>query len=182
MGKLMTYPKQKEPEDIWQRRATAAGILAVRELINGGTAFSPATPVGRLDDIEIGWLIAAGIFGWIKCRSEQAIAEGWNIEATIHVTGLDPDPWDAGVVESILPELGELHGVDWHRQISAWPKAMMVRFLIEAMKLINVATIARDAGGGIATTSSQSKEVLQRTAAAEAGGPLMTPEERDDPI
>ena len=90
MGKLMAYPKQKEPEDIWQRRATAAGILAVRELINGGTAFPPATPVGRLDDIEIGWLIAAGIFGWIKCRSEQAIAEGWNIEATIQVTGLDP--------------------------------------------------------------------------------------------
>jgi hypothetical protein len=45
-----------------------------------------------------------------------------------------------------------------------------------------VATIARDAGGGIATTRSQSKEVLQRIAAAEAGGPQMTPEERDDPI
>ena len=131
MGKLMAYPQQKEPEDVWQRSATAAAILAVRDLIKQ-QAIPPATPIGRLDDIELGWLIAASLFGWIKCRSEQAIAEGWSIEATLHATGLDPDPWDAGVVESILPELGELQAIDWHRPISAWPKAMMVRFLLEA--------------------------------------------------
>ena len=32
----------------------------------------------RLTDIELGWLIAAGLFAWIKTRAEQATAEGWD--------------------------------------------------------------------------------------------------------
>jgi hypothetical protein len=180
MGELMAHPKQKEPEDVWQRRATAASILAVRELINAGGAFSPATPVGKLEDVELGWLIASALFGWITCRSEQAIAEGWSIEAALHETGFDPEPWDAGVIESILPDLGDLKDIDWHRPINAWPKAMVVRLLLEALKLTSAAMIARDAGGGI--TKRRSKEEMQRTASAEAGGSLMTPDEHNDPI
>jgi len=41
--------------------------------------------------------------------------------------------------------------------------------------------IARDVGGGI-TTRGKSLEEMQRVAAAEAGGPLMTPGELNDPI
>ena len=41
--------------------------------------------------------------------------------------------------------------------------------------------IARDIGGGI-TTRGKSLEEMQRIASAEAGGPLMTPDELNDPI
>ena len=93
-------PTRKSIDDIWHRRATAAAIVAVRELINAGGAIPPATPVSRLSDIELGWFTAANLFAWIKCRSEQATAEGWNTELALRLTGMDPDPWDAGAVES----------------------------------------------------------------------------------
>ena len=83
---------------MWQRRATAAAILAVRDVIRGG-AIPPATPVSRLSDIELGWLVAAALFAWIKTRAEQATAEGWDIEETLRLTSLNPQPWDAGAVE-----------------------------------------------------------------------------------
>ena len=72
---------------------------------DGGT-IPPATPVSRLSDIELGWLIAAGLFAWIKTRAEQATAEGWDTEETLRQTSLDPQPWDAGAVAHILPQLG----------------------------------------------------------------------------
>jgi len=58
---------------------------------------------------------------------------------------------------------------------------MMTRFLLEALKLTDKAMIARDVGGGIAT-KRQSLDQMQRIASAEAGGPLMTPSEPNDPI
>jgi len=126
-------------------------------------------------------LAAAPIFAWIKCRSEQAVAEGWNMEETLRLTALDPQPWDAGAVENILPDLAELPDVDWEKPIKFWPKKMMVRFLLEALELINKAMIARDIGGGI-TTKRKSLDEMQRTASAEAGGPLMTPDEMKNEI
>ena len=41
--------------------------------------------------------------------------------------------------------------------------------------------IARDVGGSI-TTKGKSLDEMQRIASAEAGGPLMTPDEFNDPI
>jgi hypothetical protein len=160
-------------DDVWQRRATAAAILAMRELIQGG-AIPPGTPISRLSDSELGWFIAAILFAWIKTRSEQATAEGWDMELTLRLTSLDPQPWDAGAVESILPDLGAIEGFDWDQPITAWPKDVMAKFLLEALRLTNAAMIARDVGGGVAT-KSKSLEKMQRIAAAEGGGPLMTP-------
>ena len=174
-------PTPRALDDIWQRRATAAAIVAVREMIRDGDAIPPATPASQLCDLELGWLIAASLFAWIKTRAEQATAEGWDTEMTLRITGLDPQPWDAGAVESILPELGALPDVDWSKPITSWPKDQMVSFLLEALRLINAAMIARDVGGGI-TTKGKSLEEMQRVAAAEAGGPLMTPDELNDPI
>ncbi len=167
-------------DDVWQRKATAASIIAVRELVAGGV-IPPATPISRLSDSEWGWFAAANLFAWIKCRSEQATAEGWNMELTLRLTALDPQPWDAGAVESILPDLGNLQGVDWSKPITSWPKDQMVKFLQQAMKLIHAAMISRDVGGGI-RTRGKSLEEMQRIASAEAGGPLMTPDEMSDEI
>ena len=83
-------PTPNAIDDMWQRRATAAAIVAVRELINAGGAIPPATPISRLSDIELGWFTAANLFAWIKCRSEQATAEGWNTELALRLTGLSP--------------------------------------------------------------------------------------------
>ena len=69
----------------------------------------------------------------------------------------------------ILPQLGELQGVDWSKPITAWPKDDMVRFLLNALKLINAAMIARDVGGNV-TTDRKSLDEMQRIASAEAGG------------
>ena len=57
----------------------------------------------------------------------------------------------------------------------------MVRFLLQALTLIHKAMIARDVGGSI-TTRRKPLDEMQRIASAEAGGPLMTPAEFNDPI
>jgi len=93
-------------EDIWLRRATEVRIEKARSVITGG-AVPPNTPVGRLGETEWGWITAAVIFGWISVRAEQAVSNGVGREEYIRTTGLDPDPWDAGAIAAILPELAE---------------------------------------------------------------------------
>jgi hypothetical protein len=168
-------------DDVWQRRATAAAIAAIRRVIDGD-ATPKATPIGRLTDIELGWLITAGLFAWIRTRAEQATAEGWDIEQTLCATALDPDPWDAGVVAYILPQLAELNDIDWERPVSAWPKDTVIRFLLAAMKLITAAMAARDQSAGGTATNRKSVEEMQRIASAEAGGSLVAPGELDDDV
>jgi hypothetical protein len=51
-------------EDELQRQATAAAIESARKIIGG--AVPAGTPVGKLSDIELGWLVMAGIFTWIQ--------------------------------------------------------------------------------------------------------------------
>jgi hypothetical protein len=180
MKRKIGVPAAEAIDDIWQRQATAAAILAMRGVIRGGTIRS-TTPISQLGDVELGWLFAASLFAWIKHRSEQATAEGRDTETALRLTALDPEPWDAGAVEHILPELGELPDIDWSVSISSWPKATIIRFLLAAMGLINAAMIARDVGGSI-TTKHKSLAEMQRIAAAEAGGPLAAPDELNDPI
>ena len=84
-------------DDVWQRRATAAAIAAVRKVIDGDV-IPKATSIGRLTDVELGWLVSTALFAWISVRAEQATSEGWDIEETLHTTGADPEAWDAGAV------------------------------------------------------------------------------------
>ena len=168
-------------DDIWQRRATAAAIAAIRQVIDGD-AIPKATPVGRLTDVELGWLIAAGLFAWIRTRAEQATAEGWDTEQTLRTTALDPQPWDAGAVAHILPRLADLDGIDWERPVAAWSKDTVTRFLLAAMKLITAAMTARDVSSGGVTTNHKPLEQMQRIASAEAGGPLAAPGEFNDAL
>ena len=168
-------PSVEAIDDIWQRRATAAAIVAVRQVLDGD-AIPKATPIGRLTDIELGWLIAAGLFAWIRTRAEQATAEGWDTEKTLRVS----EAWDAGAVAHILPQLAELDGIDWSRPVGAWSKDTIVRFLLAAMKLITTAMIARDTASSGITTNHKPLVQMQRVASAEAGGSLASPGEIDD--
>jgi hypothetical protein len=167
-------------EDAWQRQATSTAIAAARGVIQMGGPIPPGTPVGRLNDTEWGWIVCAVLFGWIETRARQATGEGLDTERTLRTTYLDPDPWDAGAVETILPELAG-YDIDWSLPLAQWPRETMVDFLTKALSLIRRAIVARDfSDKGITQKSSASS--IARGANAAAGGPLMTPDEFNDEI
>jgi hypothetical protein len=62
-------------EDAWLREATRATIEKARAVIADG-AVPPMTSIGRLSDIEWGWVVASVIFGWISTRARQATLAG----------------------------------------------------------------------------------------------------------
>jgi hypothetical protein len=131
-------------ENEWQDRATAAAVAAARRMVLGDAAVIPMnTPIGRLSDVEWGWIIAAVIFAWISVRAEQASSEGLDLEHAIHA-GLDPDPWDAGAIAAILPELADGVAVDWSKPLSEWTRETMIQFLGVAIGLVHQAMSARD--------------------------------------
>jgi hypothetical protein len=173
---------QASIEDAWQRRATEAAIAAARGVVKADGPIPPLTPISRLGDIEWGWLVAAILFGWIRTRAEQAAAENLDAERTIRASGLEPDPWDAGAVRAILPDLADAcPDIDWSLPLASWSKETMTEFLLTAMRLIQPALTARDLSvQGI--TRKANASVIARQANAAAGGPLMTPDEWNDPI
>jgi hypothetical protein len=135
-------------EDAWQRQGTAAAIAAARKVVMDG-ALPSTTPIGRLSDVEWGWITTAILFGWIKTRAEQATSEGVDAELTVRATGQDPDPWDAGAVAAILPDLAEGVKVDWSKPLKDWSQETMVDFLLAAFTLIRKAMNARDIGSPV---------------------------------
>jgi hypothetical protein len=169
-------------EDEWQRRATAAAIEAARAVVQMDGPIPPGTPIGRLSDTEWGWVLAAMLFAWISKRAEQASCEQLDTEQTIRLTALDPEPWDAGAVAAILPELAATcTSIDWSQPLAAWPKDTMVEFLLTAMRLIRKAMIARDLSDKGVTRQSNAS-VIARQANAAGGGPLIAPGDPDDEI
>jgi hypothetical protein len=167
-------------EDALQREATSRAIEAARGVIRQDGPIPPGTPIGRLGDPEWGWIVAAILFGWISKRAEQAALENLDTERTIRMTALDPDPWDAGVVTTILSELAK-HEIDWSLPLNEWSQETMVGFLVKALSLIRKAVIACDLSeNGITRKSNAS--AIARGANAAAGGPLMTPDELHDGI
>jgi len=135
--------------DLWQRQATAAAIASARKMIGDGVV-SADTPVGHLSDEQLGWLLCASICSWIATRAAQAVDEGQAaIEMNIRDTGTEPPPWDAGAVETILPDLGAMAGVDWSVPIGGWSKDVMLLFLCTAYELMSKAIAARDRGGNL---------------------------------
>jgi len=160
-------------EDAWQRQATAAAIEAARGVISTDGPIPPGTPVGRLSDTELGWIFSASLFAWICKHAEQATAEQIDSERIIRMIALDPQPWDAGAVMVILPELADAcPDIDWSKPLAQWSHETMAEFLLAAMRLIRKAMIARDQSGkGISRKSNAS--VIARQSNAAAGDPLL---------
>jgi hypothetical protein len=165
-------------EDVWLRQATAAAIEQARAVVNGG-AVPPNTSVGRLSDIEWGWIAAAVIFGWISTRSEQATSSGVGPNELIQTVNIDPNPWDTGAVAAILPELSD-SDIDWNKPLAQFSRDEMVAFLADAFSLIRKAMVARDRGVGLVTKRTPASTARETLAAA--GGPLMAPDELDDSL
>jgi hypothetical protein len=135
-------------ENEWQDKATAAAIAGARKIALNSTGLPPTTPVGKLNDLQWGWIITAAIFGWTQTRVEQAIEEGLDQEQAVRQTGLTPSPCDVAVVRSILPTLADQAAIDWSQPLEAWSKDTMANFLLLAWQLIGAAEIARDQGPG----------------------------------
>jgi hypothetical protein len=169
-------------EDQWQRDATAAAIAAARGVVQMDGPIPPSTPIGRLSDTEWGWILAAMLFAWIGKRAQQAASEQLDTEQLIRMTALDPQPWDAGAVAAILPELADAcAALDWSKPLAGWSRENITEFLLKAMPLIRKAMIARDLSEkGISRKSNAS--TIARQANAAAGGPLLTPDEFNDPV
>src|SRR5262245_17014701 len=143
--KRIGVPTRSPMEDVWQRMATAAAIASARKVIDTDGVIPPSTQIGRLSDTEWGWLVAAILFGWISARAEQAAAEKLDTERCIRMTRLDPEPWEAGAVLAILPELADAcTNIDWSQPLISWQRETMVEFLLNALRLIRKAMIARD--------------------------------------
>jgi hypothetical protein len=142
----------------------------------------PNTPVGRLSDSEWGWVISGVLFAWISMRAQQATAEKLDSEQLIRLIALDPQPWDAGAVAAILPDLADAcSGLDWSKPLAAWSREGIIEFLLKAMPLIRKAMMARDLSEkGITRESSAS--MIARQANRGSGGPLMVPSEFNDEI
>jgi hypothetical protein len=146
-----------ERDSEWQEAATAASIAAARKVVLGDeAAVNMNTPVGRLSDLEWGWIVSSVIFAWISVHAQQATVEGLDVEQTIRMSMLDPNPWDVGMVSTILPRLADTSNIDWSKPLKDWSRETMTAFLLAALGLIREATIARDLGGGSITRKSHS--------------------------
>ena len=162
--------------------STAAAITEARGVVQVGGPIPPVTPIGRLSDVEWGWIVVAVLFGWIQTRAERAAAEQLETERTIRMTALNPEPWDAGAVAAILPDLASAcEHIDLSKPLADWPRDTVVEFLLTAMPLMRKAMIARDLSGR-GVTQKSSAATVARQANAAAGGPLMAPGELNDEI
>jgi hypothetical protein len=140
-------------EDQWQAKATASAVAEARKIATGSGSLMN-TPVGRLSDLQWGWIIAGALFGWITTRHQQAIAEGWDQEETVQFGGFSPSPADVAVVRSILPGLADQASIDWSKPLAAWSKDTMTDFVLLAWQLLNQADVAREHGPGILRKST----------------------------
>jgi hypothetical protein len=148
MGKLTAAAIEHE----LQQQTTAAMIASVRKLVGTGGAIPAGTPVGRLSDNHLGWIACAIITAWISKRAEHASHGDFDLvrtEEAIRYTGWTPEPWDAGAVAAILPNIAEIQGVPWDTPIGAWPKDTIIRFLCAAFDLVRHSMKCRDAGSSI---------------------------------
>jgi hypothetical protein len=134
------------PRDRRTRQAYAACLASVKDLITGDMPpLNPALTIGRVADSEWIWFVGTVVWTWIATRAAQAADEGWNEERTIRATGLDPDPWTAGAIESILPHLPDACAdLDWSKPVDAWTKDEVVEFTAAAIALTRRAVAARN--------------------------------------
>jgi hypothetical protein len=145
----LRVPALSAIEDCWQREATRVAIEKIRAAIRSGM-IPPNTPVGRLSDTELGLIFAAALFGWIDVRARQAVDNGVGADKYIRNTAIEPDPWDIGAIESILPELANSEA-DWTKPLAEFSREEMIAFLGDAYNLIGKAMLLRDAGEKLVT-------------------------------
>lgn len=174
-------PLFAEREDHWQRQATAEAVIACKQVI-GANGINARSMISSLSDLEWGWIAAAAIFAWIKTKAQHAVEEGTGYDIPIRsMTYKAMAPWEAGAIETILPALGGLEGVDWSKPVGEWSKDQIVSFAYQINRLASSALAARDEGATDKLTRSN-RDQMEREGSAQAGGPLMSLKELNDDI
>jgi hypothetical protein len=173
--------KLKDFEAEWMAKATDSAIEGVREAMGG---INSRAAIGSLSKPELGWIAMGAVFNWIKCKSEQAAAEGFGFDgreqAIRSMPGREIPPWDLGALTSILPALGDVEGLPWDKPLNEWSKQQMVRFTWNAHRLICAAMSARDDGAPGKLMQKVSLSVAEREFSARNGGPLLSRKELGD--
>jgi len=162
----------------WDAKASQAAIDGAREATE---SINPRAAISSLSSTEWMWIAMGAVFGWIKTKSQHAIAESKSFDKTIReMPQYFPEPWDAGAVESILPKLGDLKGMPWDKPLGDWSTKEMVRLAWNMHYLIDGAIARREEGaeGKIVTIKSQA--VVEREMSARQGGPLWDRKEYAD--
>jgi hypothetical protein len=154
---MMSTSPQSHQENL--TRATAAAIAAVRQLViddgipeflrrrakgSTGASISPLKRMTELDDIELGIIVTAVIFAWVRARTEQALAESRDPEEMVKIIGADHEPADIAVITSILPALADTAQIDWALPLERWSKETMIGFLATAWGLLSRTELIRD--------------------------------------
>ena len=162
----------------WDAKASQAAIDGAREATE---SINPRAAISSLSSTEWMWIAMGAVFGWIKTKSQHAIAESKSFDKTIReMPQYFPEPWDAGAVESILPKLGDLKGMPWDKPLGDWSTKEMVRLAWNMHYLIDGAIARRDEGAEGKITKTRSRPVTERELSARQGGPLWDRKEYDD--
>lgn len=170
---------QSQIETDWDVKASQSAIDAAKAVV--GEGINARAAISSLSDIEWGWVAAAAIFAWIKTKSQQAVAEGTGYDEPIRtMKHREPQPWEAGAVESILPALGNLE-LPWDKPIGEWPKPVITTFAWHIHRLVASAMAARDEGAQCTITKKLRSET-EREVSAALNGPLMSRAEFNDDI
>ena len=82
--------------------------------------------------------------------SNEQRRRAWQQFLYIRETGIEPDPWDIGAIEAILPELANFDS-DWSKSLTEFSREEMIAFLGDAYNLIGKAMLARDKGEHLVT-------------------------------
>lgn len=181
----MTAAAQKKPRDIdadWDRQATQSAIDAAKAVVSGD-GINARAMISSLGDIEWGWIVAAAIFGWINTKAKQAVAEGCGYDIPIRtMAAREPAPWEAGAIETILPALGGVKGVDFDKPLSQWSKEEIVSFSWQIHRLADSALAARDEGATDKIVRRLNQPEMEREISAAHGGPLLARAEMDEDV
>jgi hypothetical protein len=169
------FPSLAAIEDCWQREATRAAVERARAVISNGTV-PPMTPIGRLSDVEWGWIVAVVLFEWISVRATQAASNGAGIGADTYIraVSVEPDPWLAGAVAAILPELARPE-VDWSKPLAEFSREEMIAFLVDAYVLITKAIVCRDRGESLITLRAPDGTEVAKPGDVDDGQPWNDP-------
>jgi hypothetical protein len=171
--------KLRDREAEWMTKATDSAIAGVRNALD---SINSRAPIGSLSETELGWIAWGAVGEWVRCKSQQAVAEGIGYDAAIVAMPGDPGPWDGGAVIAILSALGDLEDMPWDKPFGEWSKQQIIRFTWNAYCLIQKALQARDAGAADKITRKVSQAHAERELSARNGGPLLSRKEWDDDI
>lgn len=157
------------------KRSTEAAIASVRSMLASGSLNGRAA-LHTLSDTEWGWIVCSIVFSWIKSKAEYAATEGLESEIEIRKLGREPEPWEAGAVQSILPALGGIDRLDWAKPVGDWSKEEIIGFAWHCHRSIDAA-LARQREASEPAIIRRPYERLERELTASNGGPLMTQDE-----